>query len=144
MLYLKNLRKPLLFALCTGAGITLIYLQTTEWAFISLDTAFLLSLIVPSIAVLLGQTHLRNLLFAYVSVTLLVFIHESISMSSLGAVLIRDGGSDYLAYESFARSILDTWSLEAGEAVFYYQPFFRYLLFLVPWASNTVGGGKQS
>jgi len=130
MFYLKSLSKPLLFALCTGAGITLIYLQTTEWAFISLDTAFLLSLIVPIIAVLLGQTHLRNLLFAYVSVALLVFIHESISMSSLGAVLIRDGGSDYLAYESFARSILDTWSLEAGEAVFYYQPFFRYLLFL--------------
>ena len=127
--YLMMLRGSLLFFLCTVVGMSLIYLQTTAWSFTSTDTAFLLSLSIPGMTVLFGQRCLRNLLFAYVSVACLIFVHESMSASSLGAVLIRDGGSDYLAYESFARTILDTWSLEAGEAVFYYQPFFRYLLF---------------
>jgi hypothetical protein len=53
-------------------------------------------------------------------------------------VNIRDGGDDWLTYESFARSILDTGTLEAGEPVFYYQPLFRYILFL---AHATLGDG---
>ena len=44
-------------------------------------------------------------------------------------MLLRDGGNDFLTYESFARSILESWSLRAGEDVFYYQPLSRYVTF---------------
>jgi hypothetical protein len=45
-------------------------------------------------------------------------------------VLYRDAGTDWLTYESFARSILVEQSLRAGEDGFFYQPGFRYLVFL--------------
>jgi len=48
---------------------------------------------------------------------------------SLQSVLLRGGGTDALTYESFAREILDTWSLRGGEDLFYSQPFFRYVRF---------------
>lgn len=38
--------------------------------------------------------------------------------------------NDPLYYASFARSILVTGSLRAGESVFYFQPFYRYVLFV--------------
>ena len=38
--------------------------------------------------------------------------------------------TDSLFYESHARAILETWSLEGGEPVFRYQPGFRYWRFL--------------
>jgi len=44
-------------------------------------------------------------------------------------VVHRSAGDDWLAYESFARTVLETWSLEAGEQVFYVQPLFRYVRF---------------
>jgi hypothetical protein len=44
-------------------------------------------------------------------------------------VAYRGAGEDWLTYESFARTILETWSLEGGEAVFYIQPLFRYVRF---------------
>ena len=39
------------------------------------------------------------------------------------------GGDDFLTYESFAREILITGSLRAGEDVFYFAPGVRYSLF---------------
>jgi hypothetical protein len=50
-------------------------------------------------------------------------------IGSLDAVLLRSAGDDWLAYESFARSILESWSLEGGESVFYFVPFYRYARF---------------
>jgi hypothetical protein len=47
----------------------------------------------------------------------------------LHVVEYRRGGDDWLTYESFARSILETWSLRGAEDVFFYQPLFRYLRF---------------
>jgi hypothetical protein len=42
---------------------------------------------------------------------------------------LRGAGEDWLTYESQARTILETWSFEGGEAVYYIQPFFRYVRF---------------
>jgi hypothetical protein len=44
-------------------------------------------------------------------------------------VVYRSAGDDWLTYESFARTILETWSLQGGEDVFYYQSLFRYVRF---------------
>ncbi|MGV3517090.1 hypothetical protein [Luteitalea sp.] len=41
----------------------------------------------------------------------------------------RSAGDDWLTYESFTRTILETWSLEGAEPVFYLQPFYRYIRF---------------
>ena len=54
---------------------------------------------------------------------------EAGAAGSLDTVLVRRGGSDFLTYEPFVRSILTTGSLEGGEAVFHYQPLYRYILF---------------
>ena len=45
-----------------------------------------------------------------------------------GHVVLRSAGDDWLIYESFARTILETGSLRGGEDVFYNQPLFRYVL----------------
>jgi hypothetical protein len=50
--------------------------------------------------------------------------------ASSDTVWLRSLGNDPLTYESFARSMLSSGSLEGGEPVFYYQPFFRYVRFV--------------
>ena len=47
----------------------------------------------------------------------------------LRSVVFRPRGQDSLSYEWFARQILESGSLKAGEKVFYYQPGFRYWIF---------------
>ena len=51
------------------------------------------------------------------------------SLPRFAMVTYRSAGDDWLTYESFARSILETWSLEGGEPLFFYQPLFRYIRF---------------
>ena len=46
-------------------------------------------------------------------------------------VPVLRGGDDFLTYESFAREILITGSLRAGEDVFWYAPGIRYSLFVL-------------
>lgn len=72
----------------------------------------------------------RRLLVAYYSTVILMLGWLASTGLAPGRVLVRDGGSDWLAYESFARSILTTGSLRGGEAVFYYQPLSRYARFV--------------
>lgn len=52
-------------------------------------------------------------------------------LESWTAMVVRSGGDDWLTYEGHARSILETWSLAGGESVFYYQPLYRYVKFLL-------------
>lgn len=47
----------------------------------------------------------------------------------IDAVFYRSVGEDQLTYESQARAILQTGSLQGGEDVFVYSPGFRYVLF---------------
>lgn len=48
---------------------------------------------------------------------------------NLNYVFYRSAGQDMLTYESFARNILETHSLQGGEPIFFYQPFYRYVLY---------------
>ena len=67
---------------------------------------------------------------AFCAVALLMLAQETTLAGSVESVFLRIGGTDALTYESFAHEILDTWSLQGGEDVFYYQPLFRYIRFL--------------
>jgi hypothetical protein len=83
--------------------------------------------------VLLGVltgVHVRRLVGAFYAWVTLAMVLLWPFYGSSGAVLLRTAGDDWLTYESFARSILEGSSLEGGEAVFYYQPLFRYIRFV--------------
>lgn len=72
----------------------------------------------------------RLLLMAYLAIGWASAFRQDFLMHGFHAVFYRGAGGDWLTYESFARTILDTGSLEAGEPIFFYQPFFRYIVFL--------------
>jgi hypothetical protein len=69
----------------------------------------------------------RRLLTAYVGTVFGVGFLALRRFGRLDVVAYRFPGDDWMTYESFARSILETWSLRGGEDVFYYQPLFRYV-----------------
>jgi hypothetical protein len=71
----------------------------------------------------------RNVLLAYVAVVTLTFCRPGLDPSHFQTVIYRTAGNDFLSYESFARSILDTGSLEAEEKIFSNQPLSRYVNF---------------
>jgi hypothetical protein len=78
---------------------------------------------------LLGRPWRRRLVIAFFATAYLNLGLVLSSVSRLDMVVHRPLG-DPLAYESQARAILETWSLEGGEPVFRYQPGFRYVRFL--------------
>jgi hypothetical protein len=69
------------------------------------------------------------LLVAWYAVIFVCSLHPLLTAASLNVVSYRTTGNDWLTYESLARSMLYG-SLQGGEAVFYYQPGWRYILFL--------------
>lgn len=80
--------------------------------------------------VLLARRHRRRLLLtSYFGVLLLMASDTWREWPDLATVYLRGGGEDWLMYQSQARFILDTWSLQGGSDVFYFQPMFRYLVF---------------
>jgi len=112
-----------------GAAAWLVYVQAIEWRIVTLDTLFVFMLLIPTVVALRRSRHPADLIVAYWSVALLVLVNEASAWGSLSAVFVRRGGTDFLTYEAQARSILNTWSLQGGENVFYYQPLFRYVRF---------------
>ena len=50
-------------------------------------------------------------------------------VNSTSSVVYHAAGTDFLSYDSWARTIMEHRSLRAGEDVFYFQPGFRYILF---------------
>ena len=88
---------------------------------------FLFTLVAAMLVVWSRRRH--HLLMACAGMAILILAHEVRAHPSLTAVLLRDGGRDFLTYESFARSILETWSLRAGEDIFYFQTLSRYVTF---------------
>lgn len=70
-----------------------------------------------------------RLLFIYFALFYLAVMRTLLDFDHLNVVIYRPGGQDWLTYEGLARTILETGSLQGGEPVFYYQPFFRYLKF---------------
>jgi hypothetical protein len=71
----------------------------------------------------------RRLVLAFLGTAYLTFCLVLSSTPDLHMVIQRPL-SDALIYESQARTILETWSLEGGEPAFRYQPGFRYWRFL--------------
>lgn len=106
-----------------------VYGLAGEWHVMGVDVPMTLALAVPAVAVLAGTRHPAGLAAAWWCVAALMLAQEAGAAASLDTVLVRRGGSDFLTYESFARSILNTGSLEGGEPVFHYQPLYRYILF---------------
>jgi hypothetical protein len=78
----------------------------------------------------LGRRWRRHLLTAYFALLYVTWFVTLRSFRRLDVVTLREFAGDPLSYESHARSILDTWSLEGGERVFFMQPGFRYIRFL--------------
>jgi hypothetical protein len=96
-----------------------------------LPTAFGVFLALLGLALLLlARPWRRRLVLALFSVAFLNLCLVLSSTARLDMVLYRAMPSDPLSYESQARTILETWSLEGGEPVFRYQPGFRYWRFL--------------
>lgn len=102
------------------------YLPDSRWL---PKTRGILSLSGGIFLYLLARRKRRSLLVSYFSLFYLSLLRSLLHVPDLSAVLLRDGGTDFLTYESLARTILETGSLEGGEAVFYYQPLFRYISF---------------
>lgn len=95
-----------------------------------LPTAFGVFMALLGLALaLLGRTWRRRLVLAFFSAA---YFNACLMLSSiprLDLVLYRPP-SDALVYESLARTILETWSLQGGEPVFRFQPGFRYWRFV--------------
>lgn len=73
----------------------------------------------------------RNVLLAYVAVVSLTVCRWGLDPGHFRTVISRTAGNDFLSYESFARSVLDTGSLEAEESIFSNQPLSRYVNFVL-------------
>jgi hypothetical protein len=69
-------------------------------------------------------------LLAYFILYCLAFWRIYYYLPGIDFVLIRLAGTDPLVNESHARAILSTFTLRAGERIFYYQPLYRYFVFL--------------
>lgn len=115
--------------LAAALAAVVVYGLAGEWHVMGVDVPMTLALAVPAVAVLGRLRQPAGLAAAWWCVAALMLAQEAGAAASLDTVLVRRGGSDFLTYESFARSILYTWSLEGGEAVFHYQPLYRYILF---------------
>jgi hypothetical protein len=70
----------------------------------------------------------RMLLFASLSIVLINAVSTG-SVSDWHTVTYRTAGNDFLTYESEAQTILDSGSLQGGEAAFYQVPAMRYATF---------------
>jgi hypothetical protein len=92
----------------------------------SLGLCALLALVAGPV---LGRRWRRRLLGAYFTTLYVTWFVTLRTFRRLDVVTLREFAGDPLFYESQARSILDTWSLEGGEPVFIYQPLFRYIRF---------------
>ncbi len=77
----------------------------------------------------LGRRWRRRLVGAFFATLYVTWFVTLRTFRRLDVVTLRDWAGDPLFYESQARAILDTWSLEGGERIFLYQPLFRYIRF---------------
>lgn len=66
--------------------------------------------------------------FAFVAFVALASADAGTAFPSLHSVLYREGGTDFLTYETFARDIFEPASPHGGEDLFYWQVGYRYIL----------------
>jgi hypothetical protein len=99
----ESIRNQISPAAVVGVGLVLVTLVTRPW--LALPVGVPVALTVTTVDVM-GQ------------------------VGHLGEVLYRSRGDDWLTYQAFARNMLAGDPLRGAEDVFYYQPGFRYLLYL--------------
>jgi hypothetical protein len=92
----------------------------------SLGLCFLMALVAAPV---LGRRWRRRLVGAFLATAYVAWFVTLHTFRRLDVVTLREWAGDPLFYESQARSILDSWSLEGGEPLFIYQPLFRYIRF---------------
>jgi len=119
--------------LAAAAGLGLLPASRVEYVERVFGGLPLLQVSFAGLAVLLLVVHLRwrrllpvTLYLGLAVLSLAIMRH---AYSSWDYVSIRSAGNDTLIAESQARTILETGSLQGEEAVFYYQPLYRYLKF---------------
>ena len=113
----------------TGVAAALIMLRPVVDPPSAINGYMFLSTLAAGVLVTMPTRKRRHFLVACAGMAIVILAHEARAHPSLTSVLLRDGGGDFLMYESFARSILETGSLRAGEDVFNAQPLSRYVTF---------------
>jgi hypothetical protein len=93
----------------------------------SLGLCFLLALVACPV---LGHRWRRRLVGTFFATLYVTWFVTLRTFRRLDVVTLRAWAEDPLFFESHARSILDTWSLQGGEPIFIYQPLFRYIRFV--------------
>jgi hypothetical protein len=102
------------------------------WGQVGVPTGIGLTLFAAALLVwIVRRPSTRLLLLAYLAIGWASAFRQDFLIRGYHTVLSRDAGGDWMTYESFARAILETGSLEAGESAFFYQAFFRYILFVM-------------
>jgi hypothetical protein len=89
-----------------------------------------LLVIVALLLIRLRRRRATGLVVAYLVLLYLGFFRRALGAPDIRSVLLRSAGNDWLTYESLGRWILESWSLEGGEPVFFYPPLVRYISFL--------------
>ena len=91
---------------------------------------FMPLMVIAFIWLILWSGGQKNLL-SWTVLSILLWFRTLVYLHNPSFHLIRFDGTDMLTYESFAREILSTGTLRAGEDVFYYQALFRYVVYLL-------------
>jgi hypothetical protein len=115
------------FAIVTAGALALAAGTTADVG----QSAILTTVVWALVVAIAWRRPLHGLSFGFIALAGVAIVQSAHGFPSLDAVLYRSGGSDWLTYESFARDIFTTHSLQGGEDVFYYQPGYRYLLAVV-------------
>lgn len=78
----------------------------------------------------MGSRHARGIRVAAGVTMVAAMLRASLLFPSLDSVLLRSWGNDWFTYEAFARSMLETGSLEGGEPIYYFSTLSRYARFV--------------
>jgi hypothetical protein len=93
------------------------------------ELTFMLIMPLAMVWLLLWQGNHR-LLLAFVTLSILLWFRVWAYLPDPSYSLLRWETSDMLAFESFARDILATGTLRAGESVYDFSPLIRYIVFV--------------
>lgn len=121
---------PNLFLLTLASGTNLVYYNLESnfiWLSVYLVFVFLLLFSV-------SKFYKNRLFFGLTNLYLLwvtLILNSKFGHENFTKVIYRSRSDDFLTYESFARNILTSGSLQGGEDVFVYSPLIRYLLLVV-------------
>ena len=120
-------RSFILLILTIYCVLNIIFLDNLNYLAISFTFLFIILFILNTSG---GSSNFFNLTNFFIMAISLIF-NSKFGLGSKMTVFYRGRGEDFLTYESFARQILVTGSLQGGEDVFVYSPLFRYLLVLL-------------